>query len=97
MATVDILKIDTEGHELAVLRGAHGLLARGAVGYIQFELGVANLDTRTFLKDFVDLLEPGYRIYRILRDGLDAVRYSAKEELFYEANFYAVATDRPVP
>ena len=94
---IDILKIDTEGHELAVLRGARDLLERGAIGYLQFELGAANLDTRTFLKDFVTLLEPRYRVYRILRDGLDPITYSAKEESFAEANFYAVAVGLPVP
>jgi FkbM family methyltransferase len=95
--SIDILKIDTEGHELAVLHGARGLLDTASVGYIQFELGAANLDTRTFLKDFVTLLGSRYRIFRILRDGLHLLTYSAKEESFSEANFYAVATGRPVP
>ena len=97
IGSVDVLKIDTEGHELAVLRGAVGLLERHAVGYIQFEMGVANLDTRTFLRDFVNLLEPDYPVYRILRDGLYRLNYSVKEESFSEANLFAVATGRFVP
>jgi hypothetical protein len=60
-------------------------------------MGVANLDTRTFLRDFVNLLEPGHPVYRILRDGLGRLNYSVKEESFSEANFFAVAKDRPVP
>ncbi len=97
IGSIDILKIDTEGHELAVLRGATGLLDRHAIGYIQFEMGIANLDTRTFLRDFVNLLEPDYPVYRILRDGLDRLVYSVKEESFSEANFFAVAKGRFVP
>ena len=97
LSSIDILKIDTEGHELAVLKGADDLISRTAIGYIQFEHGAANLDSRTFLKDFYELLQPGYRICRVLRDGLDPFTYSAKEESFSEANFYAVAKDRPLP
>jgi hypothetical protein len=40
-AAVDLLKIDTEGHELAVLRGARDLLARGRVRSLFIE---ASLD-----------------------------------------------------
>ena len=40
---VDLLKIDVEGHELAVLRGARGLLEHGNVGAIFAE---ATLDSR---------------------------------------------------
>ena len=97
IASIDILKIDTEGHELSVLKGASDLISRSAIGYIQFEQGAANLDSRIFLKDFFQLLGPGYRICRILRDGLDPITYSAKEESFSEANFFAVANDRPIP
>jgi FkbM family methyltransferase len=97
IGSIDILKIDVEGHEFAVLQGATHLLEGSSVGYVQFEMGVANLDTRTFLRDFVNLLEPGHPVYRILRDGLGRLNYSVKEESFSEANFFAVAKDRPVP
>jgi FkbM family methyltransferase len=33
----DVLKLDVEGHEAAVLRGARGLLGRGAVRHVVFE------------------------------------------------------------
>ena len=36
---ISLLKIDTEGHDLAVLEGAEGLLARQAVDLIQVEAG----------------------------------------------------------
>ncbi len=36
---ISLLKIDTEGHDLAVLEGAQGLLARQAIEVIQLEAG----------------------------------------------------------
>lgn len=36
---IDFLKIDVEGHELAVVQGAKAMLKRGAIDYIQFEYG----------------------------------------------------------
>jgi FkbM family methyltransferase len=37
---IDFVKIDTEGHDLTVLHGASGLLARQAIGMIQVEAGM---------------------------------------------------------
>jgi FkbM family methyltransferase len=88
---IDLLKVDTEGHELAVLRGAAGLLEAGRIRRIQFEFGGANIDSRTYLRDFVRLLEPGYRISRILVDGTEPLVYRESEEIFVTTNFYAEA------
>ena len=85
---IDYLKVDAEGHDLAVLRGAGDLL--GEVRFLQFEFGGANLDSRTFLRDFVDLLTPTHRLYRMLSDGLEPLAYSEAEEIFVTANFFAV-------
>ena len=38
---VDILKIDTEGHDLAVLQGFEGMLTRQSISLIDVEVGVA--------------------------------------------------------
>lgn len=42
---VDFLKIDTEGHDLEVLKGAEGLLARQAIGLIDIEVGMNPTNT----------------------------------------------------
>jgi FkbM family methyltransferase len=52
LTTIDMLKIDVEGHDLAVLCGASKTLERGIIKLAQFEFGGCNLDTRTNLQDF---------------------------------------------
>jgi FkbM family methyltransferase len=43
IAHIDLLKVDVEGAELEVFRGAQGLLARGAIGAILFEISLPQL------------------------------------------------------
>lgn len=64
-----MLKIDTEGHELNVLKGARLTIAKGMVDVIQIEFNEMNVISRTFFKDIIDIL-PGYDFYRLLPDGL---------------------------
>jgi FkbM family methyltransferase len=67
--TIDFLKIDTEGHELAVLQGAKRLIASGGIKWIQFEFNEMNLFSRSTMKDFRSLLS-GYTFYRLSPNGL---------------------------
>lgn len=86
---IDLLKIDVEGHELRVLEGARGLLEKQAIRFIQFEFNETNIDSRTFFRDFFNLLDPRYRIFRIVRDGLSPIpAYSPRHELFVGAINY---------
>lgn len=68
VARIDLLKIDTEGNELAVLRGAESLIRAGAVDVVQFEFNEMNAISRTFFKDFWDFL-PEYDFHRLLPGG----------------------------
>lgn len=64
---IDFLKMDVEGHEMEVLKGAENALNHQQIGALSFEFGSGNLNSRTFFKDFWDLLVPfGFDIYRIL-------------------------------
>jgi FkbM family methyltransferase len=86
---VDLLKLDVEGHELAVLRGAARLLAEGRVRVIQFEFGECNIASRTYLRDFRDLL-PDHRLFRISPRGLRPLDYGPNCEVFLlETNYVA--------
>lgn len=52
IGTIDLLKIDVEGHELEVLKGASRCFEHDRIKLVQFEFGGCNLDTRTTLQDF---------------------------------------------
>jgi len=66
---INLLKIDTEGHELEVLRGAREALKNKRIRMIQFEFNEMNVISRVFMKDFYDLL-PDFNFHRMLPGGL---------------------------
>jgi len=87
---IDLLKLDVEGHELAALQGAQGLLTGSVVDFLQFEFGGCNIDSRSFLQDFYYLLKERYDLYRILQDGLAPLpQYLERHEIFTTTNFLA--------
>jgi len=89
---IHFLKMDVEGYELNVLRGASGMIESKLIDFIQFEFGGCNIDSRTFFQDFYYLLSPHYRIYRIVQDGLYRINdYQETQEIFMTANFLAEA------
>lgn len=88
---IHFLKIDVEGHELAVLRGAKSMMDRDAIEVIQFEFGGASLDSKSHFKDFFQLLSPKYKLHRILPHGLREIPvYSERFEIFWTANYLAI-------
>lgn len=90
---IDLLKIDAEGHDLAVLRGALNLLAERRIRVVQFEYSSCNLDSNTRLSDFFALLSPvGYALHRLSRFGPRRVHdYHPDLENFRYQNWVAVA------
>jgi len=88
---IDFLKLDVEGHELAVLRGARRMLRDRLVTMLQFEFGPANIYSRTFFYDFWSLLSGHYDIYRIVPGGIVPIRYYGEHlEIFLTTNYLAV-------
>ena len=86
---IDFLKIDVEGHELEVLRGAKRMLETDHIDIIQFEFSAAHIDARVFFRDFYLLLKDRYQISRILQNGLSRVEeYDPSLELFKRATNY---------
>jgi FkbM family methyltransferase len=87
---IDFLKIDAEGHELDVLRGAQDFLTSDEIDIIQFEFNEMGVISRIFLKDFYDILQ-NYRIYRIDTDRLiPLLSYASRNEIFQFQNFLAI-------
>lgn len=70
---VHLLKIDTEGHEMSVLKGFEQFIRSDKVDLIHFEFNEMNIISRTFFKDFWDYL-PNYEIFRMLPDGLVPIK-----------------------
>lgn len=91
---IDLLKIDTEGHELATLQGATSLLKQHKIHAIQFEFNEMNVASRSFFKDFWDLLSD-YDLYRLLPDGKVRIEsYTAVYcEIFAFQNIVALRRD----
>jgi FkbM family methyltransferase len=91
ISVIDFMKIDVEGHELQVLKGARELLGGNRVKVIQFEFNEFNIVSRTFMKDFYDVL-PGFRFFRVMPAGkLRAMgAYSPLHEIFRYQNILCI-------
>jgi FkbM family methyltransferase len=92
VGAIDYLKIDTEGHDLQVLRGGADLIARRAVRFIQFEYGAGNVESRDLLKDFFAFFaETRYNLHKIHAEGYSHYpRYNVRLENFQYQNWLAV-------
>lgn len=91
---VNLLKIDVEGSEHAVLVGAKQLFETGCVDVIQMECNVHSLITGLTIARIHELL-PDFDIFRLLPRSLvpiatDAVPYQSASEIFRYSNLVAV-------
>ncbi len=94
---IDFLKVDVEGFEFSVLRGAEGMLVRNAIDYVQFEFSGATIESRTFLRDFLELFRKyGYDLYRIKATSVELVEYRPDKERFTLTNYIAVKKGLPI-
>jgi len=93
--SIDLLKVDVEGHELEVFKGAERMLAQGKIKRIQFEYGGCNIDSRVFLKDFFDLFEKNeYKLFKIFQKKMLYVsRYDQCLENFQYQNWLAISPE----
>ena len=91
----DFIKIDTEGCELEVLKGAADTISEyGPV--IQFEFGGTSIDSRTFFIDYWNYFDNiGYSIFRISPGEAKRIeRYSERSEVFLPMNYIASKNNR---
>ena len=85
---IDFMKIDVEGHELSVLKGATAMLSH--IAHIQFEFNEGNVLSRTFMRDFYELLRD-YQLFRLAPDRLIPMGpYASRHEIFQFQNIFAV-------
>jgi FkbM family methyltransferase len=90
-----MVKIDTEGHDLAVLRGAQKLLAEHRISVVQFEYNSRWIESRTFLNDAFELFESaGYRLGKLTKRGVEFYPcWDTDLETFVEGNYVAAVPD----
>ncbi len=94
---IDLLKLDAEGHELEILRGAQQLLNSKKISRVAFEFGGANIDSRTYLRDFYQLFaSQGMSLARVTAFGsLRPVdRYTEAFERFKTTCFVATLSSQ---
>ncbi|MHC4265896.1 MAG: FkbM family methyltransferase [Planctomycetota bacterium] len=94
--SIDLLKMDVEGHELDVLKGSSRMIEERRIKLVSFEFGPCNVDTRTFFKDyFYFFKERGFTIHRITRTGYlhPLTLYREICEQFRTTNFLAIRND----
>ena len=89
---VDLVKIDAEGYDLQVMRGAREAIVSGSIGVVQFEYNRGwQLAGDTLRAAYMLLERHGYRIFVLKREGLYALNYLRYEEYFEYTNFVAIA------
>ena len=93
ISKIDFLKIDTEGGELDILKGARGLLQSQKIGVIQFEYGGCWSDSNIKLETAFNWLNQlGYQLFKILPTGLLKLeKFTANLENYQWCNFLAVS------
>lgn len=89
---VAYLKIDVEGHEMAVIEGFERSIGCGKIAVIQFEHGPAAVLSRQLLGDFVEYLAARrYEVFRIFPGNCEPLVYDyATSETFAPINYLAI-------
>ena len=89
---VDLLKVDAEGFDLDVLRGAGRAIQRRSIRWIQFEYNAHWRVRGSTLLAAARLLE-GYELYVILPDGLHRANVVRYGDYFAYSNYLAARGD----
>lgn len=89
---IDFLKIDAEGAEWIILKGAHSLIEQHKIKAIQFEYGGCYIDAKTTLEDIFHFLsQHDFLIFRIMPQGLIRImKWQPSLENFNLSNYVAI-------
>lgn len=87
ISKIDFLKIDTEGFEMSVLKGANVMIEKDAIKQIQLEHGsIHSIMAGSSLFGYKKLLSK-FNIFHIKQDGAYPLKYSPKNEIYYNSNY----------
>ena len=90
---IHFLKIDVEGHEFDVLKGAVNMFDNNKIDIVTFEFGGTGIDTKIFLQDFYYFFKNYNKIlYRITPSGYlyKIENYNEMLEQFRATNFLVI-------
>ncbi len=95
---VTFLKSDTEGHDLAVLRGGARALAEGRVDLWQFEYNGRWIYARAFLRDVFELVRgTPYLLGKLYGNGVELFdAWHPELERYFETNFVLIRCGTPL-
>lgn len=88
---ISLLKIDAEGHDLSVIKGAAGMLQRHSIDVLQFEYNQRWIFNGSFLRDAFNMLLPlGYSIGKLTSHAVEFYEnWDWELETFREGNYIA--------
>jgi FkbM family methyltransferase len=95
LGKIMLVKVDAEGHDLAVLRGAARLMADQRIFVAQFEYNQRWIYSRSFLRDVFEFVRPfGYHIGKLTSFGVEFYSgWDSDLETFVEGNYVACRHD----
>jgi FkbM family methyltransferase len=95
---IDLVKVDTEGHDLFVIQGAGKLLEEGRIRALQFEYTWRWIFSRTYLRDVFELLAgKPYALGKVTPKGIEYYpRWEWSLESYVEGN-YLITLDGGAP
>ncbi len=95
IATIQLMKCDTEGHDVEVIQGALPLFREGRIRVMQFEYNHRWVFSRHYLKDVFDAFEGlPYRVGKIRDGSVDLYSdWHPEMERFFEANYLVIHRD----
>jgi len=90
---IQLVKCDTEGHDLKVLQGAKELFAARRIDVFQFEYNHRWIFARCYLKDVFDLIKDlPYRIGKLEPDSIEIYdEWHPELDRFFQSNYVLIA------
>lgn len=92
---IDLVKVDTEGHDLSVIRGFGTMLAAGRVGVLQFEYNHRWIYTHASLFQVFETVKGWpYCVGKVTSSGLKMYDgWNPELDRYFEANYVLVRKD----